>query len=90
MDPEFLKYLASLGVGGILAGVIFYFHTKITDAHRSDLKGIIAAQQSREDALLRKLDENTVSNTRLIAVIDALQALVARELNAGDRGEHRR
>ncbi len=82
MDTEFLKFLTSLGVGGVLAGVIFYFHQKTADRHKSDLKDIIARQQSREDALLRKLDENTTSNTRLITVIDALQALVARELSS--------
>jgi hypothetical protein len=86
MDPEFAKYLTSLGVGGALAGVIFYFHTRITEAHRADLKTILDKAVAREDALLRKLDENTVSNTRLIAVIDALQALVARELNHGRDG----
>lgn len=80
---EFVKLLSTLGVGGALAAVIFYFHTKITEGHREELKAIISKQEAREAALINTLHDNTVSNTRLIAVIDSLQALVARELNRG-------
>lgn len=71
MDAEFGRFLTSLGVGGALAGVIFYFHTKITEQHRVDLKDLLIAQTKREDVFVRVIQENTASNTKLITVIEA-------------------
>jgi hypothetical protein len=63
MDAEFAKWLATLGVGGVLAGLMFMFY-------RKDVKQYTELWKSATDQLMTVVKENTVSNTKLISLIE--------------------
>jgi hypothetical protein len=62
-NPEFLKWLATLGVGGILAGVMFIFY-------RKDVKQFTDLWKITADQLMIIVKENTASNVKLIAMLE--------------------
>lgn len=66
---ELLKALAPLGVGGVLAGFIFWFNRKDANAHAEDWRG-------QSEMLLQVVKENTASNTSLQATTAALNAVI--------------
>lgn len=78
MPDDILKFFASLGVGGILAGVIFYFyHQRVTEWLKSaDTR--LEVEQRRSDALLLVVKENTASNTAVVKSVEANTLMVAR------------
>lgn len=55
---ELLKALAPLGVGGVLAGFIFWFNRKDANDHAK-------AWQGQTEILLQVVKENTASNVTL-------------------------
>jgi hypothetical protein len=59
-DAEMLKWLASLGTGGILAGVIFFVYRKDSMAWQSAWKG-------QSDIMVQVVKENTAAITALTA-----------------------
>lgn len=63
LDAEFAKWLATLGVGGVLAGLMFLFY-------RKDVKQYTELWKSATDSLMTVVKENTVSNTRLITLLE--------------------
>lgn len=63
MDAEFTKWLATLGVGGVLAGLMFMFY-------RKDVKQYTELWKTATDQLISIVKDNTISNTRLIALIE--------------------
>lgn len=85
MDQEFIKALPALGVGGLLAALMFWFYQKSEAKNALTIKDLCdkhEAQLIQHNGYLRDListcnnviRENTSSNTRLITVIDGLQA----------------
>lgn len=78
MDAEFVKWFATLGVGGILAGVMFMFY-------RKDVKQYTDLWKEQSGILMAVVKENTASNTKLITVIDALHRRLDREPPPTDR-----
>lgn len=62
-DPEFFKWLATLGVGGVLAGLMFMFY-------RKDVKQYTELWKTATDQMISIVKENTASNTKLIALIE--------------------
>lgn len=65
MDVEFLKWLATLGVGGVLAGFIFYFY-------RTDIKSFTEQWQGQTKLLMEVVKENTAAITANTTTIQAL------------------
>lgn len=63
MDAEFAKWLATLGVGGVLAGLMFMFY-------RKDIKQYTELWKVTSDQLIGVVKENTASNVRLIQLIE--------------------
>lgn len=63
LDAEFAKWLATLGVGGVLAGLMFMFY-------RKDVKQYTELWKTATDQLIIIVKENTTSNTRLIALLE--------------------
>jgi hypothetical protein len=63
MDPEFVKWLATLGIGGVLAGFIFIFY-------RKDIKQYTELWRITADQLTSIIKENTASNIRLITLLE--------------------
>jgi len=63
MDPEFIQWLATLGIGGILAGFMFIFY-------RKDIKQYTELWKIVTEQLIINLKENTISNTKLITMLE--------------------
>lgn len=63
VDSEFVKWLATLGIGGILAGFMFVFY-------RKDVKQYTDLWKTSSDQLMEIVKENTASNIRLISLIE--------------------
>lgn len=64
-DFESLKFLATLGVGGVLAAFIFYFS-------RKDATAFAAQWQGQAAMLLAVVKDNTVAITANTKTIEAL------------------
>lgn len=78
VDAEFVKWFATLGVGGVLAAFMFYFYRRDVAQYTSLWKG-------QSDILMNVVKENTASNTKLVTVIEALH----RRLDDQERHEFR-
>ncbi len=63
---EFMKWLATLGIGGVLAGFMFMFY-------RKDIKQYTELWQSIAGQLAQIVKENTSSNTKLITMLESLE-----------------
>jgi hypothetical protein len=62
-DPEFAKWVATLGVGGVLAGFMFAFY-------RKDIKQYTELWKHTAESMMIIIKENTASNTKLISMIE--------------------
>jgi hypothetical protein len=65
-DGEFAQWLLTLGVGGVLAGFMFFFY-------RKDVRQYTDLWKDQSSVLIGVVKENTASNTKLISMIDTLQ-----------------
>lgn len=65
-DPEFLKYLASLGVGGIIAGLMFMFY-------RRDVATYTAQWKGQSEQLTKVVVDNTAAITSNTEVMRSLK-----------------
>lgn len=63
MDPEFFKWITTLGVGGILAGLMFLFY-------RKDIQQYTDLWKNTTDILMIIVKDNTKSNERLIVLLE--------------------
>lgn len=63
MDAETLKWLASLGVGGVLAGIMFVVYRKDSIQWQEAWKG-------QSQILIQVVKENTAAVTALITRLD--------------------
>lgn len=78
MDQEFLKWFATLGVGGVLAALMFMFYRKDVAQYTSLWKG-------QSEALLEVVKENTAAITELAGIVKALHRRLDRN-GHDDRG----
>lgn len=62
-DPEFTKWILTLGVGGVLAAFMFVFY-------RKDVKQYTDLWKNTTDQLMKIIQENTATNTKLIGLIE--------------------
>ena len=72
MDTEFIKYLSSMGVGGVIAGLIFIFY-------RKDIKSYTELWKIQSEMLMAVVKDNTAAMTSSIirtVVITSLCALL--------------
>jgi hypothetical protein len=63
-DPEFVKWIATLGVGGILAGFMFAFY-------RKDVKQYTELWRITAEQMMNIIKDNTASNSKLIMLIES-------------------
>lgn len=93
-DGEMAKWLATLGVGGVLAGVIFYFYQKHSNEWSKTLSSFVETERHRADALMRVVTENTASNTAVIKAVESntkmLDLLCQQVWDNGGRRQHLR
>lgn len=72
-DP--IKWMATLGVGGVLAAVVFFFYRKDVARYTEMWKG-------QSEALLVVVKENTEAVTQLITLVEALHHRLDADRNA--------
>lgn len=70
MDP--IQWFATLGVGGILAGVMFYFYKQLNERFTDYVKSQLEHQKTQTEQVINVVKENTESNTKLVTMIDAI------------------
>ena len=63
VDAEFTKWLVTLGVGGVLAAFMFMFY-------RKDVRSYTELWKLATEQFMAIVKENTVSNQRLIAMLE--------------------
>ena len=63
--PDAMQWFATLGVGGVLAGMMFFFY-------RKDVKSYTELWKTQTSMLVEVVKENTRSNVQLTGVVDAL------------------
>lgn len=74
IPDEALKLLAPLGVGGVLAAVIFLFY-------RRDLLNERADREKRESILIDALTANTKAMTEVSAAVQGFGPFIVREVD---------
>ena len=70
--PEFFQFLASMGVGGILAGFMFIVHNRTLKEHAEIIKGYHEIEKGRVEMLLEVIIENTKQPVANIGVLKSL------------------
>ncbi len=60
-----VQWFATLGVGGVLAGMMFFFY-------RKDVRAYTELWKAQTELLMDVVRENTKSNVQLTGVVDAL------------------
>ena len=63
MESEFIRYFATLGVGGALGGMIFYFY-------RKDSQALTSIWKSVAEKMMEVIEKNTESNIKLICLLE--------------------
>lgn len=84
--PDFWQFLASMGVGGILAGYAFYINNKIQKEHTDVIKNYHELERGRTDMMIGIVKENTVASTKNNVVLDALHRRLDREESISNGG----
>lgn len=82
MDAEFTKYLASLGVGGILAAVFYYQNTKISQDYAGQLKQLLEQERGRTDMLVNLVIKVSEAITKNTAVTESFHVRLDRDNGA--------
>lgn len=72
MDDEVIKWFATLGVGGILAGIMFFFY-------RKDVRMYTDLWKGQSDMLMKVVLDNTSATTKNNVVLDALHRRLDRD-----------
>lgn len=72
-DPELIKWLSSLGVGGVLAGILFL-------VYRKDIKMFTELWKGQSDALMNVVKDNTAAMTRNTLVVESMHKRLDQEL----------
>lgn len=68
-DPEFLKFLAQLGVGGAIAGLLFAFYRKDVRAYTELWKEQATLNHAQTTAMMALVEKSTsaiVQNTEVV------------------------
>ena len=73
VSTEFAQWLVTLGVGGALAAFMFVFYRKDIKAYTELWKAQAELNRSSTDHMITVIKENTVSNTRLIALLENVE-----------------
>jgi len=70
--PAFIQFLASMGVGGVLAGFMFHVHNKTLSDHANVLRGYHEVEKGRTEMVLGVVVENTKQTTANTEVLKSL------------------
>jgi hypothetical protein len=71
-DVEFLRWLAQLGVGGVIAGILFYFYRKDVKQFTELWQAQSQLNQRQTDSMILIVKENTAAFTESTNVLKSL------------------
>lgn len=71
-DVEFMRWLAQLGVGGMMAGVLFYFYRKDVRAYTDLWKEQATLNANQTVAMMALVEKNTIAITSNTDIIKSL------------------
>ena len=74
MDVTAFKDLATLGIGGVLAGFMFMYY-------RKDVRQYTELWKAATGEFMQVVKENTASNTKLIVLIESLERNALRKVD---------
>ena len=77
IDLETIKTLSALGVGGMLASLMFVFYRHDFLREREEARDERERQERREDRLLQVIERNAAASERLAVTIDRLGTHIA-------------
>lgn len=94
MDPDFIKYLSGLGVGGILAALFYYQNNKnsVDFAKRNDelarefatrIEALLNVERGRTEMLVALVKDNTAQTSANTEVVRALHRRLDKEDESG-------
>jgi IS1 family transposase len=75
------KELGALGVGGMIAGIIFFFYQKREKEHKELLMELLKEKTMQMEMLMSTLRENSAVIAKHTTVLDALHRRLDGELN---------
>lgn len=81
MDFEFAKWLASLGVGGALAGMMFAIYRKDMKESSARLNELVNQWRGQTELLVQVVRDNTAAMTQNTLVVQSLHE----HMTGGDR-----
>lgn len=90
MDPELVKWFASLGVGGTIAALIFWFYRKDFIQERNHNRAGREKGQQREEHLLSVITGNAVATNELAGEIRNLSTFLKDESEKRMQWEEKR
>lgn len=82
LDPDFIKWISTLGIGGVLAAFMFVFY-------RKDVQQYTELWRSTADQLMGVVKDNTASNVKLIALIESQERNAIRKSDIEEIVDHR-
>lgn len=96
MDQEFLKYLAGLGVGGVLAALFYYQNNKNSLEYAANaaaqakifadrIEALLNLERGRTEMLVRLVTDNTAQTTANTEVVRALHKRLDKDANTEGR-----
>lgn len=72
VDAEFIKWFATLGIGGVLAGFMFMFY-------RKDIKQYTELWRMTTEQTILVVKENTATITKLNSLIESQETIFVRK-----------
>lgn len=78
---DLLKQLPGLGIGGLLAALIFYWY-------RQDVERYTVQWKGQSEMLMKVVMENTASNTAMSSLIQSLHAHLISDKKIQDRRDN--
>lgn len=70
-SPEIMQYFTTLGVGGILAWLMFFIHRKDSERWAEQWRHQAELEKGRSEMLVQVVKENTIAITRNTIVSEA-------------------
>lgn len=78
LDPEFLKFLIQLGVGGAIAGIIFFFYRKDVRSYTDLWQQQTARSDAQVAAMIKVVAENSANTAVNTEVLKSLHKRIDR------------
>jgi hypothetical protein len=78
VDLELGKWLATLGVGGSIAGVVLYFYHRLAESHEKNWRDITERWEAMTESMNLVVKENTAAFTQCMSAIQHMQRQLER------------